>query len=129
VHVAPTCAGSRERFDHFGSYTHSISLHFCKRLFPGLEPMISRSQGNSFTTAAGLPFSKHFWKFKKKTILYHTICIRERKFELTCCVTNLRLHFWTIFKKVSHAISCSQSQIACVSYGTHGRFAQLKEAL
>jgi hypothetical protein len=54
VHVAPSCAGSRDGSDHFGSYVHSLSLHFCKRLFPGLEPM--RSQGNSFTTAPGLPF-------------------------------------------------------------------------
>jgi hypothetical protein len=42
VHVAPACIGS----DHFGSYVRSISLHFYKRLFPGLEPMTSWSQGN-----------------------------------------------------------------------------------
>jgi hypothetical protein len=39
MHVAPTCVGSGEGFSHFGSYVHSISLHFCKRLFSGLEPM------------------------------------------------------------------------------------------
>jgi hypothetical protein len=49
VHVAPACARSREGSDHFGSYVCSLSLHFCKRLSPGLEP-ITRSQGNSFTT-------------------------------------------------------------------------------
>jgi hypothetical protein len=49
VHVAPAYAGSGEGSDHFGSYVHSISLHFCKSLFPRLEPMISWSQGNNFT--------------------------------------------------------------------------------
>jgi hypothetical protein len=39
VHVAPACTGYGEGSDHFGSYVHSISLHFCERLFPGLEPM------------------------------------------------------------------------------------------
>ena len=56
VHVAPACAGSREGSDHFGSIVRSLSLHFCKRLFPGLEPMTSWSQGSSFTTAPRLPF-------------------------------------------------------------------------
>jgi hypothetical protein len=37
VHVTPACAESEEGSDHFGSYVRSISLHFCKRLFPGLE--------------------------------------------------------------------------------------------
>ncbi len=53
---SPACAGSGEGSDHFGSYIRSLSLHFCKRLFPGLEPMTSWSQGNSFTAAPGLPF-------------------------------------------------------------------------
>jgi hypothetical protein len=52
VHVAPACAGS----DHFGSYIRSLSLHFYKRLFLGLEPMTSWSQGNDFTAVPGLPF-------------------------------------------------------------------------
>jgi hypothetical protein len=56
VHVAPACAGSGEGSDHFGSYVRNISLHFCKRLFPGLELMTSWSQGNNFTAAPGLPF-------------------------------------------------------------------------
>jgi hypothetical protein len=55
VHVALTCVRSGEGSDHFGSYVHSLSLHFCKRLFLGLEPMTSWSQGNRFTTAPGLP--------------------------------------------------------------------------
>jgi hypothetical protein len=33
VNVAPFCAWSGEGSDHFGSYVHSLSLHFCKRLF------------------------------------------------------------------------------------------------
>jgi hypothetical protein len=49
VHVAPACAGS----DHFGSYVLSISLHLCKSMFPGLEPMTSWSQGNIFTVVPG----------------------------------------------------------------------------
>jgi hypothetical protein len=47
VHVAPACAVSGEASNHVGSYVHSLSLHFCKRLFSGLEPMRSWSQGNS----------------------------------------------------------------------------------
>jgi hypothetical protein len=39
VHVVPACTGSGEGSNHFGSYVHSISLHFYNRLFPGLEPM------------------------------------------------------------------------------------------
>jgi hypothetical protein len=31
----------------------ALSLHFCKRLFSGLERMTSWSQGNSFTAAPG----------------------------------------------------------------------------
>jgi hypothetical protein len=46
MHVAPACAGSREGSDRFGSYVRSLSLHFCKSLFLGLEPMTSWSQGN-----------------------------------------------------------------------------------
>src|SRR3954464_9298043 len=56
VHVAPACAGSGEGSDHFGSIVRSLSLHFCKRLFAGLEPVTSWSQGSSFTTAPRLPF-------------------------------------------------------------------------
>jgi hypothetical protein len=39
VHVAPVCVGSKKGSGHFKSYVHSFSLHFCKRLFSGLEPM------------------------------------------------------------------------------------------
>jgi hypothetical protein len=48
----PACAGS----DHFGSYVRNIFLHFCRRLFLGIELMISWSQGNNFAAAPGLPF-------------------------------------------------------------------------
>ena len=54
VHVAPACAGSGEGSDHFGSFVRIISLHFCKRLFPGLEPVTSWSQGGSSTAAPRL---------------------------------------------------------------------------
>jgi hypothetical protein len=43
MHVAPTCVVSGEGPTHFGSYVHRLSLHFCKRLFLGLEPMTSWS--------------------------------------------------------------------------------------
>jgi hypothetical protein len=38
-------AGSKEGegSDNFGSYVHSLSLYFYKRLFLGLEPMTSWS--------------------------------------------------------------------------------------
>jgi hypothetical protein len=58
-HVAPACARSKEGSDHFESYVRNISLYFCKRLFSGLEPMTSWSQGNSFTSAPGLIFLKY----------------------------------------------------------------------
>jgi hypothetical protein len=32
MHVAPACAG----FGDFASFVRSLSLHFCKRLFPSL---------------------------------------------------------------------------------------------
>ena len=68
VHVAPACAGSGEGPDHFGSIVRRLSLHFCKRLFPGLEPvtiMTSWSQGSSFTTAPRLPFVETRVSFTK----------------------------------------------------------------
>jgi hypothetical protein len=57
VHVAPACVGYREGSDHFESYVLSLSLHFYKKLFPGLGPMTSWSQGNNFTVVPGLPFT------------------------------------------------------------------------
>jgi hypothetical protein len=44
VHVVPACAGSGEGSNHFGSYVRSLSLHFGKRLFPGLELMNSKKK-------------------------------------------------------------------------------------
>jgi hypothetical protein len=64
VDVAPACAGSKEGSNHFVSYVCSISLHFCKRLFLGLEPMTSWSQGNSFTAAPRLPLNNNM-KFER----------------------------------------------------------------
>jgi hypothetical protein len=66
VHITPVCAGSEEGSDHFGSYVHSFSLYFYKRLFPGLEFMTSWSQGNSFTAAPRLPFIQLFSINEKK---------------------------------------------------------------
>jgi hypothetical protein len=65
VHVTPACVGYGEVSDHFGSYVHSLSLHFYKRLFSGLEPMTFvtglpfawTKQGNSFLVMTGLPFT------------------------------------------------------------------------
>jgi hypothetical protein len=53
VHVAPAYAWSGEGSDHFGSFIRSLALHFCKRLFSGLESVTSWSQGNSFTLHQG----------------------------------------------------------------------------
>jgi hypothetical protein len=53
VQVALVWAGSGEGSDHFGSYVQSLSLHFCKMVFPGLETMTSWSQGNNFTATPG----------------------------------------------------------------------------
>jgi hypothetical protein len=73
VYVAPACAGSEERSDHFGSYVRSISLRFCKRLFPGLEPMTSWSQGNSFTAAQGLASTSYSKELVSDKLLTSTI--------------------------------------------------------
>jgi hypothetical protein len=73
VHVVPTCVGSGEGSDRFGSYVRNLSLHLCNRLFLGLEPMISWSQGNNFTTAPGNGFCN------RQYILYG-ICISAKLF-------------------------------------------------
>jgi hypothetical protein len=53
VHVAPACAGSGKGPTTLGlMYT----TFFYKGLFPGLDPMTSWSQGNSFTAVPVLPF-------------------------------------------------------------------------
>jgi hypothetical protein len=51
THAAPACAGSGDGSGHIGFYAGTLSLHFCKRLLSGLEPMTSWSQGKSFTAA------------------------------------------------------------------------------
>jgi hypothetical protein len=61
--------GSEEGSDHFGFFVCSLSLHFCKRLFPGLQPTTSLSQGNNITTAPGLPFS---FFYQDDTFFYPT---------------------------------------------------------
>jgi hypothetical protein len=58
VHVAPACAGSGEGSDHFMSYVSNLSLHFCKSLFHGLEPMTSLSQGTRFFCEASFEILK-----------------------------------------------------------------------
>jgi hypothetical protein len=56
MHIVPACTGSGEGSDHFRSYVRSLSMHFGRRLLPGLELMTSWSQGNNITVAPGLPF-------------------------------------------------------------------------
>jgi hypothetical protein len=46
-------------------------MHFCKRLFPGLEPMTSWSKGNSFTAAPGS--SSHETHCKVQKIFHEDI--------------------------------------------------------
>ena len=43
----PPYAGSRGRVGRLRSIVRSLTLHFCKRLFPRLEPMTSWSQGSN----------------------------------------------------------------------------------
>jgi hypothetical protein len=53
VHITPTCTGSGEVFDQFGSYVHNISLHFCRRLFPGvlgLDRALRLAHKNSYNS-------------------------------------------------------------------------------
>jgi hypothetical protein len=57
VHEAPALRGVRGRVGTtWGLMYTAFPCKFCKRLFPRLEPMTSRSQGDSFTTAPRLPF-------------------------------------------------------------------------
>ncbi|XBI00774.1 hypothetical protein VPH35_129712 [Triticum aestivum] len=49
----PACAGSGEGSDRFGSIVRSLFLRICKRLFLGLEPVPSWSQGNNFLEGYG----------------------------------------------------------------------------
>ena len=66
MHVAPACAGSREGSDHFGSIVRSLSLHFCKSLFPGLEPVTSWSQGSSFYHCAKAPLLYYIHAYRNE---------------------------------------------------------------
>jgi hypothetical protein len=97
VHIAPTCARSEEGSDHFRSYVCSLSLHFCKRLFLGLEPMMSWSQGNSFTAAPGLPFYSHIYS---QTVTKKTSIGRVATF----AIHNIRLEvLQSSFRSCSHS--------------------------
>jgi hypothetical protein len=69
MHVAPACVGSIEGSDHFGSYVRSLSLHFCKRLFPGLEPMTSWSQGKGIKEGEG--------EGERESILHHSLLTKR----------------------------------------------------
>jgi hypothetical protein len=60
MRIAPASTGSKKGSDHFGSYVRSLFLHFCKRLFPRLEPMTLWPQGDTFTTVPGFPFRHKF---------------------------------------------------------------------
>jgi hypothetical protein len=51
VHVAFACARYGKGSNHFGFYVCSLSMHFCKRLFPGLESMTSWSQDKLYCCA------------------------------------------------------------------------------
>jgi hypothetical protein len=55
VHVAPACTGSGEGSDHFRSYVHSLSLHFCKRLFPGPHGHKATTLTQYYTIIFGIP--------------------------------------------------------------------------
>jgi hypothetical protein len=68
MHVVPACVGSGEGSDHFRSYVRSLYLHFCKRLFLGLELMASWSQVNNVIAAPGLPFCPIYLYLRKRIL-------------------------------------------------------------
>jgi hypothetical protein len=55
----------------------TLFLHFCKRLFSGLEPMTSWSQGNSITAASGLPLANKNYSIVRKIVWTQKISRRE----------------------------------------------------
>jgi hypothetical protein len=55
VHIAPAYAGSGKGYNHFGSYVPCLYMHFYKRLFSGLDLMVTRQQ---LTAVQGLPFTE-----------------------------------------------------------------------
>ena len=75
VQVAPACAGSGKESDHLSLFVRSLSLYFCKRLVPGLEPVTSWSQGSSFTTAPRLPFIIHNYLHSKFPKIINRFCL------------------------------------------------------
>src|SRR4051812_37863866 len=87
MHVAPACAGFREGSDHFGTIVRSLSLHFCKRLFPGLEPVTSWSQRNNFTAAPRLPLGKKRERKRKEKNRYDVYIVG------LCCGSSLPMTF------------------------------------
>jgi len=64
--------GFREKAGPQESILRSMILHFCKRLFPRLEPVISWSHGSSFTSYAKVPLQLFSWNspMKKVTASY-----------------------------------------------------------
>jgi hypothetical protein len=130
MHIAPACVGSREGSDHFGSYVHSLSLHFLERLFPGLEPITSWSQGNSFTATPGLPF-KQFAQLKKSSPVHVApTCAGsgEESDHFGSYVRSLSLHFCKrLFLGFELMISWSQGNSFTAAPGLpFKQFAQLK---
>jgi hypothetical protein len=84
VHIAPTCAGSEEGTDHFGSYVYSLFLQFCKRLFPGLEPMISWSPNNNFTKLNITNQIQSPQMHVPKRFCMHNLQLRHRILDIVC---------------------------------------------
>lgn len=54
----PQCARSKEGPDPiYGSNGGSLTLHYCKRLIPQLEPVFAKSHGSNLTVASRLALS------------------------------------------------------------------------
>jgi hypothetical protein len=119
VHIAPACAGS----NRFGSYVCSISLHFCKRLFPRLEPMTSWSQAN--TAAPGLPFNYEnvTWPDKiKRIVKYYKDFAKYCKMLQCTCATNS-----CMLRLVSSRLPFSPASVSVVAVST-GRIITIFDA-
>lgn len=69
---------------------HNLILH-CKRLFPQLEPMTTRSHGSNFTVPPRLPFLMVKYKDKKnykdyKVILRENLTAQQKLVMLNTCL-------------------------------------------
>jgi hypothetical protein len=111
VHIAPSCTGSVEGSDHFGSYVRSLSLHFFKRLFPELEPMLFLML-YSITSF----IRNHYPNYGNRSLLIHStdkLCSICRKIIFGF---SIYANFLQIRKTVNFRLSYSVLDINVVSF-------------